>query len=217
MEIICSCCGIKKNESEFKKYITKTGKESIRKQCIECIKRKDRERYVKRKEQMIDYRKNHKDYFKEYHKNYYIKYKDKNHELLKEKSKNYYYNHKEERKQYEKTKRKNDKLYRLKCNIRNVINGSFRRIGIKKKKKTEEILECSIEKFIKYLYKTFENNYGYKYDGIEPVHIDHIKPLKYAKNEDEVIKYCHYTNLQLLKAEDNLMKNSKINYKIKGE
>lgn len=217
MRMICSCCGIEKSEKEFKKYITKTGKSSIRKQCTECIKRKDRERNIKRKQQILDYREKHKEYFKEYHKKYHIKYKEKNNEILKEKSKNYYYSHKEERKKYERVKRKNDKLYRMKCNIRNVINGSFRRMGIEKKNKTEEILGCSIEQFIKYLYKTFKNNYGYEYDGKEKVHIDHIKPLKYAKTEEEVIALCYYTNLQLLKAKDNLEKNSKINYKLKGE
>jgi hypothetical protein len=48
------------------------------------------------------------------------------------------------------------------------------------------------------------NNYGY-YGW----HIDHIKPLSSAKNEFELIKLFHYTNLQPLWWKDNLSKNGK--------
>ena len=41
-------------------------------------------------------------------------------------------------------------------------------------------------------------------------HIDHIIPLASAKNEDELMKLCHYRNLQPLWAEDNLKKSAKI-------
>ena len=69
-----------------------------------------------------------------------------------------------------------------------------------------------MEFFVEYLLQTFKNNYGYEWDKVEPVHIDHIIPLKYANNEKEVFKYCNYRNLQLLKAEDNLHKGSKLDY-----
>ena len=40
-------------------------------------------------------------------------------------------------------------------------------------------------------------------------HLDHIIPISWAKDEDEVIKLNHYKNLQPLWAEDNLLKNNK--------
>jgi hypothetical protein len=41
-------------------------------------------------------------------------------------------------------------------------------------------------------------------------HIDHIIPLCSAKNEEELKRLCHYTNLQPLWSTDNLSKGSKI-------
>ena len=58
--------------------------------------------------------------------------------------------------------------------------------------------------------KTYKNSYGVEWNEKEKVHIDHIIPLATAKTEEEVIKLNHYTNLQLLKAKDNLKKGSKI-------
>ena len=64
----------------------------------------------------------------------------------------------------------------------------------------------------KYLLETFKNRYGYEWNGVEPVHIDHIIPLATAKTENDVVKLCYYTNLQLLKAEDNLKKGAKLEF-----
>ena len=93
----------------------------------------------------------------------------------------------------------------------------FGKNKIIKKESTEKILDCSIDFFINYLLQTFKDNYGYEYNGIEKVHIDHIIPLATAKTEEDVIKLCHYSNLQLLKAKDNLEKGAKLNYELKEE
>ena len=98
--------------------------------------------------------------------------------------------------------------------MRHLLISSFNRKNYVKKSHLEEIVGIPINELIKHLLKTFRDNYGYEWDGIEKVHIDHEKPLKYAKTEEEVIKLCHYTNLQLLKAEDNLKKGAKLDWKI---
>lgn len=214
--MLCKCCNKEKTMDNFSKYITKTGKASIRKTCIQCVKDKDNRRNIERKEQLKEYRKEHREYFKEYAKKYYKKYKKENDDMLKQKSREYYYKNKENIFKKNKERRKEDELYRLKCNIRGVINTSFRRKRIKKNKNIEKILGCSIDELIEYLKGTYKNNYGYELQN-EEVHIDHIIPLCTATTEEEVYKLCNYKNLQLLKAKDNLVKSGKKNFNIGGK
>ena len=117
----------------------------------------------------------------------------------------------------EKIRFDNDILFRFKKRIRQNIRQSFTKKNFIKKENTEKIIGCNFEFFLNHLLQTYKNNYGYEWDKIEKVHIDHIIPLCTAHSEDEVIKLCHYTNLQLLKEKDNLLKSSKLNYKIKEE
>ena len=56
----------------------------------------------------------------------------------------------------------------------------------------------------------------YKYDyNDEEVEIDHIIPLSIANTEQEIINLCHYSNLQLLKKEDNRFKSNKLNWELR--
>lgn len=48
--------------------------------------------------------------------------------------------------------------------------------------------------------------------GLFGWHIDHKIPLSSAKDEEELKKLCHYTNLQPLWAIDNIKKRDKICY-----
>ena len=108
----------------------------------------------------------------------------------------------------------NDDIYRFKQQIRTVIRSSFTRKGYSKKSHTYEIIGIDFDKFGAHLLKTYKDIYGMEWDGIEKVHIDHIIPLATAKTEEDVIKLCHYTNLQLLKGEDNLSKGDKLDWKL---
>ena len=54
---------------------------------------------------------------------------------------------------------------------------------------------------------TYLIRYGEEWDGVTPVHIDHIVPLSTAYTEEEVYRLNRYSNLQLLRAEDNLAKS----------
>lgn len=120
--------------------------------------------------------------------------------------------HLDKRRNQQKEKRNVDSLYKLGQNIRIAISSSFRRgkKGFKKPLKTEIILGCDISFLIEYLTTkcgkelTPQDFHRYGY------HIDHIVPISTAKTEEDVIKLCHYTNLQPLWWEDNLSKSDKI-------
>jgi hypothetical protein len=151
------------------------------------------------------------DKMKEYDKNYYIdnkdlilirasKYRDENREKIKE----YLSNYKPIRNEKRNERLKSDVVFLLEKKIRNYIYESFKNNGYKKSSKTENILGCSFSEFKIYLESKFETwmnwdnrglyngelNYGWD--------IDHIIPISYAKNIEDVIKLNHYTNLQPL-------------------
>ena len=89
-------------------------------------------------------------------------------------------------------------------NLRSLTYQSFKNKGLRKNKRTENILGCSFEFMKEYIENKFENwmtwenqgryngefNYGWD--------IDHIIPLSSAKTEEELIQLCHYLNLQPL-------------------
>lgn len=106
-------------------------------------------------------------------------------------------------------KRKESDFEKLKHNIRSNILRAYKNSGFKKSLKTTEILGCSLEQLKIHLDNTFYNNYGRSLSCQDNIHIDHIKPVSIAKTEDELVELNHYTNLQLLLAEDNLSKGNK--------
>lgn len=179
------------------------------------------------KELIKEWRNKNKEHIKEYGKKYFQEHKEE----LKEKRKDYMYEYRQTLKykkhkkeyakkniekynEYARKRYKNDIMFKLKHNIRVELLRSFKIKNKKKNFHTEKIIGCSTETLINHLLDTYRKNYGYEWNGIENIHIDHIVPLKEAQTEDELIKLNHYTNLQLLKSIDNLKKASKISYKL---
>lgn len=83
-----------------------------------------------------------------------------------------------------------------------------------KRERCEKIIGLSVDDFALYLNSTYADVYGEAWDGIEKVHIDHIIPLATAETEEDVFRLCHYSNLRLIKSNDNLSKGAKLNYEI---
>jgi hypothetical protein len=75
-----------------------------------------------------------------------------------------------------------------------------------KTKSTIEYLDCSPEYFKEYLQSKMVE--GMTFDNI---HIDHIKPVSKfdLENPEEMLMCCHYTNMQPLLANDNIIKSDK--------
>ena len=168
--------------------------ENIR--CVECQKIFKHNIYLRNKESQLkrqkEKRENNLEEYKIYYKNYYKNNKQKCNEACK---------------LYKKKKRKEDPIYKLKENIRGVIGHGFRNKGFKKNSRTYEILGCNFETFKTHLESLWEDwmnwdNYGIdnltKLEPNKTWDIDHHIPVSKGKNEEEIIKLNHYTNLKPL-------------------
>lgn len=176
--------------------------------CNSCIDIKKKEKDEKRK------------ISKELKKIYLKKYNESNKDKKKEYNSNYYKNNKDKYKNYNKSKRKRksypyiknrrsiDPLYKLTCNIRNLIKNSVANQGYSKKSKTYEILCMTYDDFKIYIESKFLD--GMSWNNYGEWHLDHIIPISMAKSEEEIILLNHYTNFQPLWAKDNLKKSNSL-------
>jgi hypothetical protein len=168
--------------------------------------------YVENKEELLEKQKNYYESNKntilkksqEYVKDnlektskYQKKYRDNNKEILRQ-----------YKQRYNKKRRQTDIIFKLKCNISHRIRQYLKNKTIIKNLKTFEIVGCSPEYLKEYLEKQFVS--GMTWKSRNSWHIDHIIPLSSAKNEEELLKLCHYTNLQPLWASENIKKSNKI-------
>jgi len=100
--------------------------------------------------------------------------------------------------------------HRVACVLRARLNSA-----IKNNQKTGSAVQdlgCTIAHFKAYLESKFTNGMSWNNWAKDGWHIDHIKPLVSfdLSNREELLKACHYTNLQPLWAQDNLSKGKKI-------
>ncbi len=191
----------KEERNEYMKIYRKNNKDKIKNIQKKCYQKN----IVSIKNKRIDNIGKLKDYYKIYN--------EKNIERHKENNRNWYLKNKEKVKirvkNYQKIKKNNDPLFKLKSNIRTMINNILSNRGFTKKSNTFNIVGCSYGEFIIYLESKFETwmnweNYGL-YNGTLNYgwDIDHIEPLSNAKTEEELIKLNHYTNLQPLCSYNN--------------
>lgn len=112
--------------------------------------------YKENKDKVLAYQKEYYEKNKEKIKERVAKYKRNNKEHVDEYNKKYRQEHKKEHNDYIKERRK-DGIYKMICDIRNMINTAInKRCKIKKRQCVEQILGCTIEEFIKYLQSKFQ-------------------------------------------------------------
>jgi len=111
---------------------------------------------------------------------------------------------------YYKTYRKNNKI-NISVICRRCTLKIIKNFNITEQDKFIDIIQCDANTFMEHLQATAINN-GYidfniyHYDS-KKYHIDHIKPFKLFLNGDATLEeICHYTNVQILSAYDNLIK-----------
>jgi len=110
------------------------------------------------------------------------------------------------RAEIQRIKRLVDPLFKLKMSIRNMLNCSLKNQGYSKKTKAYHIIKCDYDFLIDWLNGLASNNYNY---GVGDLHIDHVVPISLAETEKETLLLNHYSNLQLLTANENLAKSNR--------
>jgi hypothetical protein len=128
-------------------------------------------------------------------------------ERLKEVNKRYNKIARIRRPNYEKERAAKDPIYNLSRRVRSRIREALRDQRVKKSKKSVETIGCGWGDLRIHLELLFKD--GMSWDNMNLWHIDHIIPLSSAKNEDELIRLCHFSNLQPLWAYENLKKGAK--------
>jgi len=190
----CNTCNIEKELSEF--FNEKKYKDGLSRKCKYC-----------RKQYLKQYNLKNKDAIAEKQRQYQLKNRDRiniNRRIYKLKNREQINKQQTERK-------KTNPLFKLSCNIRNLIYQSIKNQGCKKNTKTANILGCDFETFKAHLEKQFTK--GMSWDNQGEWHLDHIYPVSLARDEAHLIELNHYTNFQPLWAFDNISKGNKIQEK----
>lgn len=112
--------------------------------------------------------------------------------------------------EWRRTKYATDAAYNLRMRIRGLLYKALDRKGGNKSKRTELILGCDIEYFVKHIELQFLP--GMTWENRSEWHIDHIVPVSSAIDAEEVEKLNHFTNLRPLWAKDNLSKGAKMEF-----
>ena len=210
----CSKCHQEKLINDF--YQDKYKKDGLKSSCKLCVE-----------ETKKIYRQNNSDKIKsQSRKGYEIYYKNNSEEILlrnklwrqnntkkyKESKKKsdfeFHVNNPNYVNEYRKHKRETNHLYKLTTNLRCRLYNFIKKNNISKSNSTIELIGCSSEEIKVLLERKFTG--GMSWDNYGKWHIDHKIPLSSAKNQEELYKLCHFTNLQPMWASDNLIKGAKI-------
>jgi len=223
----CTKCNVEKKVNEFGN--NKSSKDGLSHSCKDCCNKKSKEWYKNNKEyaskrNKLYNKKNHTKILK-----YTKQYRDKNKEKIKKANNKYYIKNKKEiaikskkywsnpanklknnersLNYYHNTIKNNDILY-LKSILRGRTFKAFRSSKWDKNNATVKMLGCNFKTAHKHIERQFTK--GMSWDNQGEWHIDHIVPLSSAKTEEQLIKLCHYRNLQPLWAYDNISKGAKM-------
>lgn len=221
----CTKCTFSKPVTEF--YKKSDSPDGLRTHCKSCVKEyqiENKERIRKYKAELQnnpEYKLKKKDYNKNYNAvkkaeisvqkaSYYAKNRDKKIKEVKiYRIKNPDKVRARINKRY-KIRIKQDINFRLSMGLRARLNAAIK-ANVKKGSAVRD-LGCSIEYLKQYLEAKFQPGMSWENYGIRGWHIDHIIPLSSfnLQNREELLKACHYSNLQPLWAIENIKKSNKV-------
>jgi hypothetical protein len=179
----CSRCKELKKCDNFSK--NKSKKDGLNNECKICSSERDK-----------IYRKNNKEKEKIRRRKKYLKNRER--EILRDY-------------EYKKKRILLDPSFKMIRALRDRHSKAVKNAGKTKKFHTKNLLGCDSKTLKDYFESLFRNEMCWENHGII-WHIDHIYPLSKIdwNNSDEIIKYCHYTNLQPLLINENLTKSNKV-------
>lgn len=201
---VCSICNLEKITSEFYKNYKRckncvdTNK-SLIKGCIKCGEEKEIILFPKHKDMIGGYRNECVDCFNFLRVEPRKIYRQKNKSSIRK------YDLK-----YRKDRMSSDPFYRAKTDARNIIRKAIYNNGYSKKSRTEDILGCSFIEFKAHIESLFLENMNW--DNRNMWEIDHITPLSFANNENEILLINNYKNLRPIWTIDNQLKSDKIEF-----
>jgi hypothetical protein len=223
---ICTKCKLNKELDKFRYRKDKGRNISF---CKECEYNDNREWYKKNPDKVKKYNSSYyvenSEVVKKQTKNYILnnqekvkiarkKHYEKNQDEIKNKRKEYYDSNKEKvllcNSNYVKKRIKGDVIFKLIINVRSRMSAYVNKNKIHKNNNTFNIVGITPIELKEYLEKKFQDGMCWENYGTYGWHIDHIVPLSIAKTEEELYKLCHYTNLQPLWREENLLKGNKL-------
>jgi len=179
---------------------------TMEKKCTKCGEFKSLQDFGNRKD-CKEGKRNHCKICKRQYYNDYIK---KNKDKIKKDRKAYNIKNKDKNKHYSaeyfKLRKKTDLLFKLRCNISSNMSSAIKRQGYSKKTKAYNILKCEFSFFMDWLNGVASNGYTY---GIGDLQLDHVIPISLAETEEEMLLLSHYSNYQLLSADENLSKGNR--------
>ena len=204
------------NHRAKKMAYSKEYHEKHRERMVACC----REYYKNHKKELVvqnkKYRKNHREEIAAKAKEYQENHREKIAACRRE----YYENHREEAAAYSKNHREELSAYQkkrmstpegkiiaiLRTRLRNALKGELRAAP------TLKLLGCSIKYFLLYIEKQFKPGMAWDNHAKFGWHLDHIKPIASFNMLDlEQQRACfHYSNLQPLWWQENLIKNGKL-------
>ena len=165
----------------------------------EKVRERNRQYAIKNREKVLkmkrDYYRANPDKCKKAHRDWY----DQNKEKKATYEKRYRFENLEKCRKYsrEYTARrvKEDPLFKLKRDIRRLINVSLAKRGYSKNTRTYALLGTDYESLIKHLYQSFINRYGREPTDDDEIQIDHIIPCDAATDRNSLERLQFYKNL----------------------
>jgi hypothetical protein len=183
------------------------------------IKENSKAWYEGNRDKKAAYREENKDKIKEYSKAWYEGNRDKkaaydkawyegNRDKKAAYDKAYSEENRDNRNAHMRNRYQQEPLYALSMRIRCAIRGALQKKGYRKSSNTMKIIGCSFEEFYEYIEVQFHS--GMTWDNRSLWHLDHIVPVAFGVNEEEIIRLNHHSNFRPLWAEENMEKSDKL-------